>query len=133
MQKAVVGGILTIVSSVMGIITGLFIAAVPLLFKFMLESDYYGFTTQEEADVLAVMGLVYAGIGIIFVLIGVLGIVGGVFTLKRKLWGLALTGAIAGSILFYPLGIVAVILVSMAQPEFRQASAAALPQASPLK
>ena len=127
MQKAVVGGILTIVSSVLGIITGLFIMAVPLLFKFMMDSDYYGFSTQEEADVLAVMGLVYVAIGVIFILIGVLGIVGGIFTIKRKLWALSLAGAIAASILFYPLGIVAVILVSMAQPEFRLAAAAPAP------
>jgi hypothetical protein len=122
MQKATAGGILTIVSSVLGIITGLFVMAVPLMFKYMLESDYYGFAT-EGAEALAVVGFVYAGMGLIFVLIGVLGIVGGIFTIKRKLWALSLAGAIAGSILFYPLGIVAVILVSMAQPEFKQVPA----------
>jgi hypothetical protein len=127
MQKATVGGILTIVSSVLGIITGLFIMAIPLLFKYMLGSDYYGFTNQEEVDVLAVMGFMYVGMGFIFVLIGVLGIVGGFFTIKRKLWALSLAGAIAASILFYPLGIVAVILVSMAQPEFKQVAAAPAP------
>ncbi len=120
MQKAAVSGILTIVSSVLGIIAGLFILAVPLFFKFMLDSDYSGLTTGEEADMLAVTGLVYVAIGVVFILIGVLGIVGGVFAIKRKLWALALAGAIAASILFYPLGIVAVILVSVAQPEFRR-------------
>lgn len=120
MQKAVGGGILAIVSSVLGIITGLFIMAAPLFFKSMLESDYYGLTAWEEADMLAVLGLGYVAIGVVFILTGVLGIVGGVFAIKRKLWALALAGTIAASILFYPLGIMAVILVSMAQPEFHQ-------------
>ena len=126
MQKAVVGGILTIVSSILGIITGLFIAAMPLFLNYLIDADP-GFGGQEEIDMLWVVGAVYVGIGAFFVLIGVLGIVGGVFSLKRKMWGLSLTGAIAGSILFYPLGIVAVILVSMAQPEFVKAPPAATP------
>ena len=48
----------------------------------------------------------------------VLGIIGGVYALQRKYWGLALAGAIAGSISFFPCGIVAIIFTAMAKPEF---------------
>ncbi len=83
MQKAIVGGILTIVSSILGILTGLFIAAMPLFLNYLMDAGS-GFAGQQEIDMLWVVGAVYVGIGAFFVLIGVLGIVGGVFSLKRK-------------------------------------------------
>jgi len=42
--------------------------------------------------------------GPVCLLLGILGIVGGVYALKRKHWGLGLTAAIAGTLLFFPTG-----------------------------
>jgi hypothetical protein len=58
---------------------------------------------------------------IIVALLAVLAIVGGVFLLKRKLWGLALAGSIAAILLPMPLGvlgIIATILVILSKKEF---------------
>jgi uncharacterized membrane protein HdeD (DUF308 family) len=60
----------------------------------------------------------YSIIGILFVLVGILGIVGGVFALRKKNWGVALAGAIAGCVTFFPCGIPAIIFVTLAKPEF---------------
>jgi uncharacterized membrane protein HdeD (DUF308 family) len=117
MQKATVGGILSIVSSALGILYGLFIMATPLWLNYLIDSTT-GRMTQEDTQVLTIMSTMYVVMGAFVLLIGVLGIVGGIYAIKRRMWGLALTGAIAGSMIFYPLGIVAVILVSMAQQEF---------------
>jgi hypothetical protein len=53
-----------------------------------------------------------------FALLSALGIAGGIFALKRRKWGIALAGAIAGVLTFMPCGIAAIILISQAQGEF---------------
>ncbi len=118
MQKASVGGILAIVSSVLGALMGLFFLAMPLLMGSIDELD----TGNAISDDVMMQFLVvfYAAIGIFYLLVGALGVVGGIFAINRKKFGLALAGAIASSLSFYPLGIVAVILVSMAYPEFNR-------------
>jgi hypothetical protein len=108
MNKSGTGGTLAIISSVLGILLSLFFLA---LSNVDLGPDY-----SEEAKTL-VAGL-YIVIGAAGLALGALGIAGGTFALRRKIFGLALAGAIASSIIFYPLGIVAVILVSMGHQEF---------------
>jgi NADH:ubiquinone oxidoreductase subunit 6 (subunit J) len=49
---------------------------------------------------------------------GVLSITGGIFCLKRKRWGLALAGAITSTVLFFPIGIIAVVFISREYSEF---------------
>lgn len=60
------------------------------------------------------------GVGIIALILGIVAIVGGVFALKRRIWGLSLAGAICA--LFPPhiaiLGILAIIFVSLSKKEF---------------
>jgi hypothetical protein len=63
---------------------------------------------------------------VVGLVLGGLGLVGGIFAVQRKTWGLAAAGAIASSAIFYPLGIAAVVLVSMAYREFQRPEA--LPQ-----
>ncbi|GEM_PF-470648 len=126
-------GIMSIIAGGIGIVTGLGMAA---LFVFM-----FGAIAQETngrggaampADIMKIMQAVYGGFGIVYALIGVLGIIGGIFALKRKNWGLALTGAIAGSIAFYPTGIVGVIFVSLAKSEFETPAPAAAEPKPPI-
>jgi len=47
-----------------------------------------------------------------------LALVGGIFSLQRKRWGLTLAGAIVAILPFSLLGIVAVILVVLSKNEF---------------
>jgi hypothetical protein len=56
--------------------------------------------------------------------LGALAIAGGVFALKKKYWAVAIAGAAAGTILFYPCGIAATILVSLGRPEFASSRSA---------
>jgi hypothetical protein len=59
-------------------------------------------------------------LGFPMIILGVVAIVGGVFALRRRVWGLALAGAICA--LFMPtialLGILAIIFVAMGKKEF---------------
>ncbi len=58
-------------------------------------------------------------IGIPIVLINVLAIVGGVFAIKRKNWGVALAGSIAAILSSFILGVVALIFTIIGKSEFR--------------
>jgi hypothetical protein len=71
--------------------------------------------------VMTFMVFFYGAMGLLMLLTGVLGIIGGIFALKRKNWGLALAGAIAGTFTFFPCGIPAIIFVSLGRPEFLEA------------
>jgi len=89
-----VAGILNIIAGVIGVIGGLGMVAFPLL----------------EEDITT---------GVIFFVFGVIAFIGGLCALRRRIWGLALTGAIFA---LWPgfliLGILAIIWTAMSRQEF---------------
>lgn len=65
------------------------------------------------------VGTVFGAAGVLWVILAVIAIVGGVFAIRRRAWGLALAGAICAVI--WPtsiLGILAIIFVALSRPEF---------------
>lgn len=56
--------------------------------------------------------------GFLFIIIGIIAIAGGIFALRRKIWGLALAGSICAIICFLFLGIPATIFVAQSKREF---------------
>ena len=63
-------------------------------------------------------GVAGAIFGLALIAIGIVAIVGGVFALRRRIWGLALAGAICsvpGSLI---LGIPAIVFIAMSKREF---------------
>ena len=62
-----------------------------------------------------------ASLSVIFIALGVIALIGGIFALRRKRWGLALTGAIL-SIPLFPvgttLGILSIVFLSRSKGEF---------------
>lgn len=61
-------------------------------------------------------------VGIPLIMVGLVAIIGGIYALRRRGWGMALAGAICA--LFIPyggsiLGILAIIFVAISKPEFR--------------
>jgi hypothetical protein len=59
-----------------------------------------------------------AGIGAGFFVIGIIALIAGIFTLRRRHWGFALAGAILALFPIIPLGVLAIIFVSMGKKEF---------------
>jgi hypothetical protein len=55
---------------------------------------------------------------IFFLAIGILSLLGGIYALKRKNWGLALAGSIASFFGSSVLGILAIIFIAMSRDEF---------------
>ena len=131
MQKAAIGGVLSIVAGAIGILIGLFYLAYPLFLGFIFDS------LEEEPAYIAASGtdpfmlmmwLMFGAVFFFYLLLGALSIAGGVCAIKKKAWGLALAGAIASSMSFYYVGIAAVVLVAMAQPEFNKPAVVTVPQ-----
>ena len=99
--KGTTAGILTIIGGVIGIAAGAI------------------FATVGSAFMLGIPGLeLMAGIGGGIIALGVIALIGGIFTLRRKSWGFALAGAILALFPVIPLGVLAIIFVSMAKNEF---------------
>lgn len=119
MQKATIGGILSIVAGAFGLLGGLMLLVVTLFFSSVFEDpSLFGNITGTDQQFFTLMAVLYGAMGVFCLVTGVLGVVGGIFAIQKKRWGWALAGAIAGCINFMPVGIAAVVLTALAKPEF---------------
>jgi hypothetical protein len=100
--KPAVGGVLTIIAGVLGLIIGvLFATGVGLL------GGIFG---------MGWLSAIFAPL----IVFGVIAIVGGICALQRRIWGLALAGSICALIgPWFLLGILAIIFVSLGKREFK--------------
>jgi hypothetical protein len=116
-NKSQVAGILSIVSGVFGLLGAGSMVLVIRLVQAALEMDP---TFPYEFQ--GILSLMYGTFGVVLALLGVLGIVGGVYAIQKKYWGLGLAGAIAGIFTFFPCGIAAIVIIALAKPEFNSAA-----------
>ena len=110
--KPTTAGILSIVCGAWGLIIGSVIAVA-------------GGSAAWYAGVPFFVPRILAVIGIPMIMLGVVAIIGGIYAVKRRLWGLALAGAICALLIPPPfiLGILAIIFVVMGKDEFEQKQA----------
>ena len=125
-NNAKVGGVLSIVSGSLGVLSLLFFIGIAVMMLFMTgrfgqdffyDSGFYDSGAPE--GLFAMMAAMYIIIGICHALVGALAIAGGVFALRKMHWGWALAGAIAGAIVFLPCGVPAIVFIAMGKPEFQ--------------
>ena len=98
--KPTTAGILCIIAGAIAVITGIVVAAIGGI------GWFFGIPW-------------FSLISVPVIVVGIIAIVGGSYALKRRVWGLALAGAICA--LFGPwaiLGILAIIFVSLGKGEF---------------
>ena len=118
-KAAPVGGILSIISGGFGILFGAGVSVFSIFMNVMFRATAPYGSPGFPPEMMTWMMIIYLVMGIGLALIGALALVGGIYCLKRKIFGLALAGAIGGAITFFPTGIIAVIYTTMAQPEFQ--------------
>ena len=114
-SSPVAAGVLSIVSGIIGIT----ISAGMILFSvfFMNIEDFpVSIPNNFPFDFLQAVYMVW---GIILIILAILAIIGGIYALQRRLWGLALAGSIASILTFFPTGIAAVIFVGLSRQEFK--------------
>ena len=111
------GGILTIIAGCVGIGAGAWLALIALPMG-MGGAIAGGMAAPALGGLLAGLAGFLGMIGTGAIGLGVVALIGGIFTLRRRLWGLALTGAILAIPCMLPLGILATIFVSKRRREF---------------
>jgi hypothetical protein len=121
----VVGGLLNIVSGALGVIFGLFMSLRGLAFTAAHAAQGVAPRLAPHAGAYPQMPhLFFPGMGIAcgiaLLVIGVLAILGGVYALKLKAWGLALAGSIAAVITGPIIGLLALIFVVLGREDFRK-------------
>lgn len=109
--KPTTAGVLCIISGAVDIILGVLIV-------------FAGQTVLRFADIIGeewVMELVIAVVmvvGPIWIVLGAVALVGGIYALRRRVWGLALAGSICALSGVTILGILAIIFVALGKSEF---------------
>jgi hypothetical protein len=122
-NNAKIGGILSIVAGGLGCFSALVVFLFVVFMGFLFSSEEVSRNAAATDFPFYIFAIMYAVLGVIGLLLSILAIIGGVYGLKKKNWGLALAGSIAGVLAFYPCGIVAVIFTSMGKGEFGTAPA----------
>jgi hypothetical protein len=122
----VVAGLLNIVSGALGVLVGLCMSLRGLAFTTAQAAQGIAPRVAPHAGAYPQMPhLFFPGMGIAFgialLVIGVLAILGGVYALKLKTWGLALAGSIAAVITGPVIGLLALIFVVLGREDFRKA------------
>jgi len=80
--------------------------------------------SEPNQDIPAVASF-EGGVLIVILIIATLAIVGGVYALRRRMWGLALAGSICALVGFVIPGILAIIFVSLSKREFESGAGVA--------
>lgn len=105
--KSTVGGILSIICGSFGIIIGFVIALLGGSITWLVGIPF-------AARILATIGSP-------ILVLGIVAIVGGIYAIRKKAWGLALAGAICALLIPPPfiLGILAIVFITMGKDEFQ--------------
>jgi hypothetical protein len=112
--KPLVAGILDITAGtldLLGTLALIIAIAVVRTPDLVPAQDLYPMTVSAMNAILSALA-VYLGIA------GLLAIIGGVFALQRKIWGLALAGSIAATLAGGVLGIASIVFLAISKDEF---------------
>lgn len=105
--KSTVGGILIIIWGSFGILAGLMVALLGGSITWLVGIPY-------ATRILAIIGSP-------IIVLGIIAIVGGIYAIRKRAWGMALAGAICALLIPPPfiLGILAIVFITMGKDEFK--------------
>jgi hypothetical protein len=107
----ITAGILDIICGISGIICSIVLIICAIAAGFIMD-----YIHAQIPQVILVIVFLVAGIPCL--ILGALAIIGGVFSLRRRNWGIALTGAVASFFLNTLLGIAAIVFAALSRREF---------------
>jgi hypothetical protein len=115
--KPTAAGMLCIIGGTIGAVVGLIIVSFIWLggafLEFLLQ------IASEPNQEIPALASFETGVLLVILIIATLAIVGGVYALRRRIWGLALAGSICALVGFVIPGILAIIFVSSSKREFK--------------
>jgi hypothetical protein len=100
------------VAGILDIIAGSWGLILALLFVFL------GVVMRSVPDIPPYLFPIFTALAVPFAIVGILAIVGGIYALQRKIWGLALAGSIAAFFPSWILGIAAIVFTALSKNEF---------------
>ena len=98
-------GILDLVAGIPALIIGIL---------FLADAEVPGWLSG-----IAGVGVIMAAIGVPLIIFAIIAIVGGVFALRKRIWGLALAGSIFALFCAWILGIPAIVFTVMGKKHFK--------------
>ena len=109
--KPTAAGVLNVIAGVFGFVGGLVLVVFGSASGTFLH--YFEFGMFQWVPVTLILAT-----GIPLLILGILALIGGIYALRRKVWGLALAGSIATVLFSQLLGILAIIFVALSEEEF---------------
>ena len=106
--KPMTAGILSIIAGVLGAVGGIVAATVGRTIGGLWMGP------MAVPNITMILG----AIAIPLIILGIVAIVGGIYALRRRIWGLALAGSICSLICVWFLEIPAIIFTAMGKNEF---------------
>ena len=107
-------GILDIVAGSLGLLFCVIIAIFFAFFSALMPSNGAGMNGLP----MAIMAIIFVPMAIFMLAAAILAIIGGVYALRRKKWGLALAGSIGALFGITVIGIVAIVFTAISKSEF---------------
>ncbi len=114
--KPVVAGILNIVAGVIHLIG--FIGVIVAIFVIGSGTYFWEFTPELFPITIGWVQTILIIVAVFTAVLGILPLLGGIYSVQRKQWGLALAGSIAAIFGTAVLGLLAVIFTAMSRDEF---------------
>jgi len=94
------------------------VAGVPTLIIGILVAAGFGGLGRFSVSDIAGVGIIMGVIGVPLIIFAIIAIVGGVFAIRRRMWGLALAGSIFALFCAWILGIPAIVFTVMGKKHF---------------
>jgi len=114
--KPTTAGILSIIAGASGLIGGIVVVGIGGILGGIVGS----FPELRGVEGIGTALFILGAIGIPLIVFGAIAIVGGIFALRRRIWGLALAGSICALFGDPVEGILAIIFVAKSRREFDQ-------------
>jgi hypothetical protein len=105
-----------LLAGILAIIAGRWNLILALLFA--LLGGVMRFVPDIPPDIPPYLFPIFTALSLPFAIVGILAIVGGIYALQRKIWGLALAGSIAAFFPSWILGLPAIVFTALSKKEF---------------
>lgn len=110
------GGILCIISGALGFVAIAFLLTFGSIFGITIARDVMVSLGYWQASLpLTIMGI----IAIPLLCVNIVAIIGGIYAIQRRGWGMALAGSICAIFPSQVLGILAVVFIAISRKEFK--------------
>jgi hypothetical protein len=122
-------GILLLIAGISAIVTGLIMVVIGYVIPDLwgtIPMESYGYTGYEITP--EFIQTIYITCGAVIIIFSIFMFLGGIMSLKRKMWGLALLGSVLGLfsigilLLSSVLSLIALILLALSKKEFEQST-----------